>query len=74
MRDIEIQKISQPESSQTKVAQELSTVDRQDGLDRFQFHNNRLIYQEIDTVAVLDAYGTVAYGNADLVLYAKLPP
>jgi hypothetical protein len=54
MGDIEIQKITQFEAAETDVAQELAAMDGQDRFDGFDFDDDKIVYQQIDTVGIID--------------------
>ena len=63
MGDIGIQKISQLEAAQTQVAQELTAVDGQGRCDGLYCDNDKVIYQQVDTIGIIDYETPLPKGN-----------
>jgi hypothetical protein len=70
-RHIEIQQVTQLETAEPEIAQQLAAMHRQDLFDRFQLHNDAVLHKKVDTVSVVDRKLLVTDRNRDLPARAQ---
>ena len=51
---MKIQQITQSESAEPKIAEQLPTVHGQDGLDNLQLDNHAIGNEQVDPIAIID--------------------
>ena len=54
VRHVKVQQITKLETAEAKIAKQLTTVYRQDVIDRFEFDHDPILDEQVDAIAIVD--------------------
>ena len=61
--NVEVQQIAEPKPSETKLAQDLPSMNGHDCLDGLQFHYHQAVYEHVNSIAVFNDQVIVSNRN-----------